>query len=216
MSFIKTTPPGEATGVVRTMYERQQASYGYVPNYARVFSHRPELMAHWAGLLAGIRRYVNQSDARRFELVTLAAAHALRNSYCTLAHGVALTEFFSTDELRGIASEEDSGPLSKTEVAVMSFARKVARDASRVTAGDAAVLKEHGLADEEIFDVVATVAARAFFTRLLDGLGVEPDAAYLELDEGLRKSLTIGRPISAIGMERVGMEDPSVPRGGSV
>lgn len=203
MPFIATTPPSEARGDVRAMYQRQQATYGYVPNYARVFSHRPELMAHWASLLAGIRRNVNRSDARRFELVTWAAAHALRNSYCTLAHGAALTELFSADQLRGIASEGDFGPLSEAEVAVMSFARKVARDASRVTAGDAALLKKHGLADDEIFDVVATVAARALFTKLLDGLGVEPDAAYLELDEELRKSLTVGRPIGFAEPERV-------------
>jgi hypothetical protein len=93
MSFIVTTPPEAAADEVLAMYQRQEASWGYVPNYARLFSHRPEVMARWASLLAGIRRPV---DARRFELVTLGAALALRNSYCCLAHGRALTEHLPT------------------------------------------------------------------------------------------------------------------------
>ena len=44
MAFIETTPPVEADGDVRDMYERQEAHYGYVPNYAKVFCHRPEIM----------------------------------------------------------------------------------------------------------------------------------------------------------------------------
>jgi uncharacterized peroxidase-related enzyme len=199
MAFIETTAPGKAEGDVRSMYERQQARYGYVPNYAKVFSPRPEIMGLWAQLLSGIRRHV---DARRFELVTFAAAHALRHSYCSLAHGQALMKFFSTQEIRALL--ENGDPLSQAEAAMMEFARKVARDASAVTAGDVSTLKQHGFRDEEIFDIVATAAARAFFTKLVDALGAEADAAFLQMDEGLRESLTIGRPIDRLDPQRVG------------
>jgi uncharacterized peroxidase-related enzyme len=193
MPFIRTTPTVDATGEVRDMYERQRASVGFVPNYAKVFSHRPELMTRWAGLLSGIRRHV---EPRRFELVTLAAAHALRSSYCSLAHGKALTAFFSEEEVQAIAVDADLAPLSPAETAMMKLARKVATDASAVTAGDVAELQKHGFADEEIFDIVATAAARSFFTKLLDGLGAEADVDYLDMDESLRRSLTVGRPIA--------------------
>ena len=53
----------------------------------------------------------------------------------------------------------------------------------------------HGLSDEEIFDVVLAAAARCFFSKTLDALGVEPDAAYAELDPAFRDALTVGRPI---------------------
>ena len=96
MAFIETTPAGEATGKALEMYERQQSAWGYLPNYAKVFCHRPEVMARWGKMLAEIRRPL---DARRFELVTFAAAHELRNSSCVLAHGKALSEFFSDDQI---------------------------------------------------------------------------------------------------------------------
>ena len=45
MAFIETTRPEHADGAVATMYRRQQSAWGYVPNYAKVFCHRPEVMA---------------------------------------------------------------------------------------------------------------------------------------------------------------------------
>jgi len=56
MSFIETIPLEAAEGEVREMFERQQGAWGYVPNYAKSFSHRPQVMARWGKLLAELRR----------------------------------------------------------------------------------------------------------------------------------------------------------------
>jgi len=56
-------------------------------------------------------------------------------------------------------------------------------------------LRGFGLTDDEIFDVVLAAAARCFFSKTLDGLGVQPDAAYRALDPDVRDALTVGRPI---------------------
>lgn len=199
MAFIHTIPPQQATGEVLQMYERQQAHFGYLPNYATVFCYRPDIMASWAALLGTIRRHV---DPRRFELVTLAAARALENTYCSLAHGKALAALLGAEEVQAIANGTEPGTLSAAERVMITFAGKVARDASTVTAGDVAQLRAHGFADDEIFDIVAVASARAFFTKVLDGLGAEADAAYLEMDEPLRRALTVGRPMTAPAEER--------------
>jgi uncharacterized peroxidase-related enzyme len=182
----------EATPEVRAMYARQQSAWGFIPNYAKVFSLRPEVLARWAQLQAEIRRPM---DNRRFELVTFAAALELRSSACALAHGSKLMDFFEEDDVLALAENGSVAALTDAERAMIAFSRKVARDASKVTAGDVEALRRHGLSDAEVFDIAATAAGRAFFTKLLDGLGVEPDAAFLGMDETLRKSLTVGRPI---------------------
>jgi uncharacterized peroxidase-related enzyme len=200
MSFIETTPPGETTGQARAMLERQQRHYGYVPAYARVFADRPEVMDLWAALLAGIRRHV---EPRRFELVTLAAALELRSSYCALAHGKVLRErFLSLEAMRALAAGDTHG-FSEAEVAMMDLARKVVADASSVTQQDVDRLRHAGLRDDEIFDVVATSAARCFFAKLCDGLGALPDPVFLELDDELRQRLTVGRQISSDAPDRM-------------
>jgi len=192
MAFIKGVTPNDATPEVRAMYARQQSAWGYIPNYAKAFSLRPEVLARWGQLQAEIRRPM---DNRRFELVTFAAALELRSSACALAHGKKLTDFFEEEEVLALAERGSIAALTEAERAMISFSRKIARDASKVTAGDVDALRAQGLSDAEIFDIAATAAGRAFFTKLLDGLGVEPDAAFLGLGPELRNSLTVGRPI---------------------
>jgi uncharacterized peroxidase-related enzyme len=183
------------------MYDQNQARLGYVPNYARVFSSRPHVMDAWAQLQKSIR---STMDSRRYELVTLAAARALRCSYCALAHGRVLeSQFFSTEELTRIARKTEPSPLEPAEAAVMAFAEKVVRQADSVTPEDVELLRSHGLEDGEIFDVAAAAAARSFFSKILDALGAEPDASYEALSPELRDALTVGRPISREGMESI-------------
>jgi uncharacterized peroxidase-related enzyme len=192
MSFIKTIAPDEATGDVRLMYERQQAAWGYVPNYAKSFSHRPEVMARWGKLLAELRRPM---DDRTFELVTFAAAHELCNSSCSLAHGDKLRAFFNDAEIQAIAGQDGLEFLSEGEQAMLGFARKVARDAATVEKADIDTLKGFGYSDAEVFDIAAAVAGRAFFTKVLDAMGSLPDQAFLSIGDELVTRLTVGRSI---------------------
>jgi len=82
--FIKSAPEGEAEGSLREIYEGDRKSLGYVPNHARVFSLRPEVLQAWRAFQGSIRKNL---PLRRYELVTLAAAKALNCRYCLLAHG---------------------------------------------------------------------------------------------------------------------------------
>jgi uncharacterized peroxidase-related enzyme len=211
MSFIRTTPPDAACDALAAMYERQQASWGFVPNYAKVFSHRPEVLARWGQLLAEIKRPM---DERRFELVTFVAAHDLRNSACTLAHGRKLQRFFDDAQIAALAAGQVDGLLDPAEQAMVGFARLVARDAAQVTAADVAGLAQHGYSDAEIFDIAATAAGRAFFTKLLDALGVAPDSPFLALAEPLRSTLTVGRAIDTSACVHLPPSLHATPTGG--
>jgi len=42
--FIKITPEAEAEGKLREIYEGDRKSLGYVPNHAKVFSLRPDVL----------------------------------------------------------------------------------------------------------------------------------------------------------------------------
>lgn len=205
MAFIATTPPEAAEGAVAAMYLRQQHAWGFVPNYAKVFCHRPEVLARWGQLLSEIRRPM---DKRRFELVTFVAAHALGNSACALVHGNALAEFFSHEQVCELAAGDGAGILSDAERAMVEFARQVAIDATRTTPAQVAGLRAQGYADAEIFDIAATAAGRAFWAKLLDALGVLADSPCLAMDESLRRAMNFGRPIDTA--DCVMMAEPPV------
>ena len=202
MAFIDIIPDENIGDEVRAMYERQQSFWGFIPNYARVFCHRPEIMGLWAQLQAGIKRHM---DKRRFELITFAASHTLRSTLCSLAHGKALTAFFSMEDIQAMAKGASPASLTHAEAAMMAFSRKVARGAYMVTSADVEELKKHGFTDGEVFDIAAAVGARAFWTSVIESLGVQPEPPFLELEDEFRKTLTVGRPLrmrAAMEMER--------------
>jgi uncharacterized peroxidase-related enzyme len=136
-------------------------------------------------------------DLRRYELATLAAARRLRSSYCTLAHGsVLMARFPKPEAVRALVDDYQTADLEAADLAVMELADKVAHDATSVTQADIDRLRDLGLTDRETLDVVLAAAARCFFSKTLDALGVEPDAKYSELEPNLRDTLTVGRPIA--------------------
>lgn len=162
-------------------------------NYARLFALAPEAYDGWAALNVAIR---SGMDLRRYELVTLAAARRLGSSYCSLAHGTVLRDrFYPAADVRRIATDHHAAGLDPADVAAMDLAERVVTDPRGITAEDVAALRELGLSDRDVLDVVLTAAARAFFSTVQDALGVEPDAAYrADLDPQLLEVLTVGRP----------------------
>jgi len=162
------------------------------PNSERAFAERPEVYAAWQQLNGAVKAGM---DMRRYELATLAAPGRLRSSYCALAHGSVLVERFD-EPVRDIALDRRAAGLSDVDVAVMDLAERVVDDATSIGDADLQRLRELGLSDADIMDVVLAAAARCFFSKTLDALLVRPDAMYAEMDEGLRDVLVVGRPIA--------------------
>jgi alkylhydroperoxidase family enzyme len=161
-------------------------------NYERAFEARPDVYAAWGELLAAIKANM---DLRRYQLATLAAAQRLRSSYCSLAHGKVLIGRFDEPVLQ-IATDRSEAGLDDVDLAVMDLAERVVDDATAIAEADLQRLRDLGLSDEEIMDVVLTAAVRSFWTKTLDALGVQPDASYSELEPELREVLVVGRPIA--------------------
>src|SRR5512133_1187238 len=115
--FIKTVSEAEAEGKLHDIYEGDIKSMGYVPNHAKVFSLRPDVLEAWRTFQGSIRKNLR---LRRYELVTLAAAQALKCRYCLLAHGTILNKNgVSVDQLRSILTNFHDAGLEPTEVAMM-------------------------------------------------------------------------------------------------
>ena len=171
------------------------AAFGYVPNFTRLFAHRPAVYEAWLQLKDAIS---GSMDLRRVRARDGAAARNLRSSYCTLQHGKVLaSRFLELAQVRDVVLDHRNAGLDEVDMAVMDLAEKVAEDATSVTEADVQRLRDLGLSDAEIFDVVAAAAARCFFSKTLDALGVQADPVLAELDPELRDVLTVGRPIAA-------------------
>lgn len=78
MAFIQTVPAEQATDKLQELYNDDLKNLGYVANYTKAMSLRPEVIMAWRNLIGTIR---SKMRLRRFELVTIAAASALRCTY---------------------------------------------------------------------------------------------------------------------------------------
>ena len=165
-------------------------------NFERAFAERqrPEVLAAWVQLNTAIKAGM---DLRRYELATLAAARRLRSSYCCLAHGTVLLERFGEPVL-DIALDHRTAGLDEIDIAVMDLAERVVDDAASIGDADLQPLRKLGLSETDIMDVVLAAAARCFFSKTLDGVGVRPDASYHDLEPRLRDALVVGRPIADV------------------
>jgi uncharacterized peroxidase-related enzyme len=190
--FIEKIPEGGATGATADYYRQQRQSWGFLPNYAGAFGHRPDVAEAWSTLNLAIR---NGMDRRRYELATIAAARALRSTYCTVAHSMFLRDVCGDEtSLHRIAEAPAGETLDEQDRAVYRFAGKVATDAASIRQEDVDRLRAAGLSDAEIADVVYAAAARCFFTRVLDGLGAQLDVQTAQaFDPDLYASMVVGR-----------------------
>ena len=193
--FIEAPDESAVGDDVAAWYERQRDAWGYLPNYAPAFATRPDVAEAWNTLNNTVR---GNMDRRRFELVTIAAARVYRSTYCTAAHSKFLRDSCGDEpSMRAVAADPTAADLDATDRAVIAFATRMAEDAAAITAADVQTLRARGLTDPEIADVVFAVAARAFFTKALDGLGVQADAQLGEsFDPEVREQVTVGRPFA--------------------
>jgi alkylhydroperoxidase family enzyme len=165
-------------------------------NMERAFETHPEAFAAWVQLNTAIK---SRMDLRRGELATVAAAQRLRSTYCSLAHGKVLRDDCGAP-LADIVRDRSTAGLDETDLAVMDLAERVVDNATAIDDGDRQRLRDLGLSDDEIMDVVLAATARCFLSKTLDALGVFPDA-FLRDDftPDELELLVVGRPIAEAG-----------------
>src|SRR5579871_3077731 len=162
-------------------------------NMELAFAERPEVYDAWVALNTSVKEGM---DLRRYELATFAAAQRLRSSYCSLAHGKILVERFD-EPVVAIATDRAGSGLDEVDLAVMAFAEKIVDDTGSIGEDDLQHLRDLGLSEKDILDVVLAATVRCFFAKTLDALCTLPDASFAELPEDLRAVLVVGRPIAA-------------------
>jgi uncharacterized peroxidase-related enzyme len=188
MTIITTPADDEVTGPTAELYAADRDDYGYVPSHTQLMAINMEAFAAWEALARAVALPLG---ARRYELVTLAAAKGAGSVLCRLAHGRKSLSLFTEDQLVRIATDHRDAGLSDAEVAMMDFAERVSRDAAGMTDRDGETLRSHGFADRDIVDITLAAAARNYYSRAIAALGAEVEAVP-GLSPRLAAALTLG------------------------
>jgi len=161
---------------VRARIFEVQEKAGFVPNVFLALAHRPdEFRAFFAYHDALMLKEGGLSKGER-EMIVVATSAANACLYCVVAHG-ALVRVYEKNPLLAdqIAVNHLKADLTPRQHAMLDFALKVTLRSAEIDEGDYARLREHGLSDEDAWDVAGIAAFFGMSNRIANAIGMRPN-----------------------------------------
>jgi uncharacterized peroxidase-related enzyme len=166
---------------IRQRIAAVQEKAGFVPNVFVVLAHRPdEFRAFFAYHDALMLREGGLTKGER-EMIVVATSAANDCQYCVVAHG-ALVRIYEKNPILAdqVAVNYRKADVTPRQRAMLEFAMKVALRSGEIDEADFARLREHGLTDEDAWDIGAIAAFFGMSNRLANMTAMRPnDEFYL-------------------------------------
>ncbi len=193
--FLQTIGEEEASGSVAAIYEAQKAQLGFVMAAAKAFTARPDLLPAYTEFSDKIRSGFSLG-LREWRLITLIAAKQIPSTYCSQVYSRQLiADLGSKEAVLAVQKDFRTAGLTDKDVEMLSYAEKIAKDASHVSESDIARLRSVGFSDQQICDIALCAAFRCFVSRFFDAVGAGTEAAFIDTDEEFRSAMTVGRAL---------------------
>jgi uncharacterized peroxidase-related enzyme len=164
---------------IRVRIEAVQEKSGFVPNVFLTLAHRPaEFRAFFAYHDALMERDGGLSTAER-EMIVVATSAVNDCLYCVIAHGAVL-RIRAKDPLLAdyLATDYRRADLTPRQRAIIEFAVKLARAPQTVEEADLDRLRDHGLDEDDVWDVGAITALFALSNRMAQVTGMVPNEEF--------------------------------------
>ncbi|OCR00867.1 carboxymuconolactone decarboxylase [Oscillatoriales cyanobacterium USR001] len=152
-----------------------ELGFGIVPNLFKSMAVNPDILeANWKKF----RSTILEGDLPRTlkEMVGVAISQANNSQYALNVHLHGLSALGMSEEiLRTLVSDFANCPLPERDKAVISFGLLAATNPLDVTANHYQNLRDLGLDDLEIFEIIATADLFSFVNRYTDSIALEID-----------------------------------------
>jgi uncharacterized peroxidase-related enzyme len=164
---------------IRTRIVAVHEKAGFIPNVFLAWAHRPEeFRAFFAYHDALLEKDGGLTKAER-EMIVVATSSLNHCHYCVIAHGAILRirakHALIADQ---VAVNYLNADLTPRQRAMLDFAVKVAERSHQVSDEDFAALRQHGLSDEDIWDIGSITALFALSNRVANLLALQPNAEF--------------------------------------
>ena len=177
-AWIRLVPVEEATGTLRTMYEKVQTPHGTVDNVMRAHSLRPHTMEGHVVLYRSVLH--NPENTLPFWFLEVVASYVSMANRCaySLTHHWANARRLIADEARADAihaalqAARPEAAFAGKELALLRYAHKLTVAVGAMERADIEALHAAGADDGEILEVNQVCAYFNYSNRLLNGLGV--------------------------------------------
>lgn len=171
---IEDLPPD-----IRERIEKVAEKSGFIPNVFLLLARRPdEFRAFFAYHDALMEKPSNLSKAEK-EMIVVATSAANDCLYCVIAHGAILRIRSKNPRLaEQIATNYRRAEITPRQRAILDYALKVALDSARIGEDDWLPLYEHGLTQDDIWEIGAIAAFFAMSNRLANMSALRPNDEF--------------------------------------
>jgi uncharacterized peroxidase-related enzyme len=164
---------------LQKLFAKARERIGFVPNVFRAHSFRPERLRAWFTHYKLLHEPTDNLDTAEREMIAVAVSMANGCLYCLVAHGAALREALGDPVLADrVTLDYRRAGLDERRLAILDYAVKLTRTPLECEPSDLERLREHGLSDEEIWDVAEIAAMYNFTNRMAMATGMLPNTEY--------------------------------------
>ena len=157
-----------------------QEKAGFIPNVFLMLARRP---AEWRAFFAYhdalmLKEEGNLTKGDR-EMIVTATSAVNQCLYCVVAHGAILRIY----EKKPLVADQVSvnylkADISSRQLAMLDFAMKVCTASHEMNDDDFAVLAQHGLDDEDAWDIAAITAFFGMSNRVANTMHIMPNSEF--------------------------------------
>jgi uncharacterized peroxidase-related enzyme len=161
------------------LFAKARETVGFVPNVFRSYSYRPERLSAWFAHFKQLHEPSANLDAADREMIAVVVSAHNRCTYCIVAHGHALAAALDDRVLADyIATNWRHAGLDPRRAAICAVAEKLTARPHEMSEDDLRGLRDVGLSDHEVWDVLEISAMYNFTNRMALGLGQQPNEEY--------------------------------------
>jgi len=180
ISRFPVAPTADLPQELRERYAAVEERSGFLPNVFGALAWRPaEAAAFFAYHDALMDKETPGLSKGDRELIVVATSAANDCLYCVVAHG-AIARIRTRDPYLAdqVAVDWRKAPLPARMHAVLEVAVRLAVEPATVTAADLDRLREHGLTEDDVWDVGAIVSFFALSNRLAHWAAIPPNDEF--------------------------------------
>jgi uncharacterized peroxidase-related enzyme len=179
ISWFPVPDEAELPENLQGLFRKARESLGFVPNVFRAYSYRPERLSAWFAHYRQLHEPTPNLDAAEREMIAVAVSMANGCLYCLVAHGAALREALGDPILADrITLDHRRAGLDERRTAILDFAVKITEHPLDCDPKDLERLKDFGLTEEEVWDVIEIASMYNFTNRMSLACGMIPNEEY--------------------------------------
>jgi len=152
---------------------------GFVPNVLKAYAFSPVKLQAFADMYNDLMLADSGLSKLEREMIGVVVSSANHCHYCLVAHGAAVRQLSGDPQLGEVlVANYRAAALSPRHRAMLDFAWKLTLSPDEMDEPDRELLRGHGFADRDIWDIAAVAAFFNMTNRMASAVDMRPNSEY--------------------------------------